>query len=103
MMPLGAEDFGSGGDGEDPQSQMFDSANNGSGFFSSTRSSPRSQASAMGGPFDPNSERFSRKVFVGGLPPDIDEGTPNGLLKAALQTEGTASNPSGPTRRFQMK
>jgi hypothetical protein len=21
-------------------------------------------------------ERFSRKVFVGGLPPDIDEGTP---------------------------
>ena len=28
------------------------------------------------GNYDPNSsERFSRKVFVGGLPPDIDEGT----------------------------
>ena len=27
------------------------------------------------GNYDPNSsERFSRKVFVGGLPPDIDEG-----------------------------
>lgn len=24
-----------------------------------------------------NGERFSRKVFVGGLPPDIDEGTIN--------------------------
>ena len=34
---------------------------------SPSRSSPRSQASD-------NGERFSRKVFVGGLPPDIDEG-----------------------------
>lgn len=34
---------------------------------SPTRSSPHSQGS------DAN-ERFSRKVFVGGLPPDIDEG-----------------------------
>ena len=38
------------------------------GFVS--RSSPRSQTSQ----FENNSERFSRKVFVGGLPPDIDEG-----------------------------
>ena len=53
------------------------------GFVSgSTRnSSPRSQSgtNSVMGPMmsncDPNSsERFSRKVFVGGLPPDIDEG-----------------------------
>jgi len=43
-----------------------------SGFYSS-RSSPRSHP-ALGPSYDPNSgERFSRKVFVGGLPPDIDE------------------------------
>ena len=47
-----------------------------SGFYGSSRSSPRSQTSQN---FDINSadrsgERFSRKVFVGGLPPDIDEG-----------------------------
>ena len=50
--------------------------------FGSTRnSSPRSQTgsnsaiSSIMGNYDPNSsERFSRKVFVGGLPPDIDEG-----------------------------
>ena len=45
-----------------------------SGFYGSSRSSPRSHNSQnydMGpGP----NERFSRKVFVGGLPPDIDEG-----------------------------
>lgn len=35
---------------------------------SPARSSPHSQGSAD------NGERFSRKVFVGGLPPDIDEG-----------------------------
>lgn len=34
---------------------------------SPSRSSPQSQGSDSG-------ERFSRKVFVGGLPPDIDEG-----------------------------
>lgn len=34
---------------------------------SPTRSSPQSQGSEV-------TERFSRKVFVGGLPPDIDEG-----------------------------
>lgn len=34
---------------------------------SPSRSSPHSQNSDT-------SERFSRKVFVGGLPPDIDEG-----------------------------
>ena len=43
-----------------------------SGFYGSSRSSPRSHNSQN---FDPtNGERFSRKVFVGGLPPDIDEG-----------------------------
>lgn len=35
---------------------------------SPSRSSPHSQGSE-------SSERFSRKVFVGGLPPDIDEGS----------------------------
>lgn len=34
---------------------------------SPSRSSPHSQGSETG-------ERYSRKVFVGGLPPDIDEG-----------------------------
>ena len=37
-------------------------------ILSPSRASPRSQGSAD------NGERFSRKVFVGGLPPDIDEG-----------------------------
>jgi len=37
---------------------------------SPSRSSPHSQGSE-------SSERFSRKVFVGGLPPDIDEGSFN--------------------------
>jgi hypothetical protein len=37
---------------------------------SPARSSPHSQGSD-------NGERFSRKVFVGGLPPDIDEGEKN--------------------------
>lgn len=37
---------------------------------SPARSSPHSQGSD-------NGERFSRKVFVGGLPPDIDEGKLN--------------------------
>lgn len=37
---------------------------------SPARSSPQSQSSDM-------NERFSRKVFVGGLPPDIDEGIIN--------------------------
>jgi cytoplasmic polyadenylation element-binding protein len=60
MMPLGSSD-------EFSDESGFD-ANN-SGFFNSSRSSPRSQTSG----FDPNTERFSRKVFVGGLPPDIDE------------------------------
>ena len=35
---------------------------------SPARSSPTSGGS------EPGTERFSRKVFVGGLPPDIDEG-----------------------------
>ena len=48
-----------------------------SGFYASSRSSPRSHSSQT---FDLSNlnnsdrERFSRKVFVGGLPPDIDEG-----------------------------
>ena len=56
-MPMGEGGFGEEG--------VFD-ANN-SAFFNSSRSSPRSHQ------YDPNGERFSRKVFVGGLPPDIDE------------------------------
>ena len=74
--------------GEASSSSGGNSANPSSGSTSygfmpgSTRnSSPRSQAgtnSVIGplmGNYDPNSsERFSRKVFVGGLPPDIDEG-----------------------------
>lgn len=64
MMPQGL-----GGDDYNEEHGVFD-ASSSSGFFSSSRSSPKSQS---GSAFDPNSERFSRKVFVGGLPPDIDE------------------------------
>ena len=66
-MPLGGDDYNEDG-------HVFDS-NSSSGFFSSSRSSPKSQTGGGGGGsgFDPNTERFSRKVFVGGLPPDIDE------------------------------
>ena len=61
-MPLGSND-------DYNEENVFD-ANSSSGFFSSSRSSPRSQSGGSG--FDPTgSERFSRKVFVGGLPPDI--------------------------------
>jgi cytoplasmic polyadenylation element-binding protein len=64
LMPLGSND-------DYNEENVFD-ANSSSGFFSSSRSSPRSQSGGSG--FDPTgSERFSRKVFVGGLPPDIDE------------------------------
>ena len=61
----GNDQSGNGGGG-------FEGANSSSGFFSSSRSSPRSQSTSS---FDVNNggERFSRKVFVGGLPPDIDE------------------------------
>ena len=62
LMPLGSND-------DYNEENVFD-ANSSSGFFSSSRSSPRSQSGGSG--FDPTgSERFSRKVFVGGLPPDI--------------------------------
>ena len=37
--------------------------------ISPSRTSPRSSAGS-----GENGERYSRKVFVGGLPPDIDEG-----------------------------
>ena len=60
-MPMGNDEYN--------EEHVFD-ANSSSGFFSSSRSSPRSQS---GSGFDVNAERFSRKVFVGGLPPDIDE------------------------------
>ena len=63
MMPLGGDDY-------NEEHGVFDTNNSSSGFFSSSRSSPKSQS---GSGFDPNTERFSRKVFVGGLPPDIDE------------------------------
>ena len=60
-----------------------------SGFYGSSRSSPRSHNSQnydMGpGP----NERFSRKVFVGGLPPDIDEG--NILMTLQKLTNVTSS------------
>ena len=39
---------------------------------SPSRISPRSPVSTSG---SESGERYSRKVFVGGLPPDIDEGT----------------------------
>ena len=61
LMPMGNDEYN--------EEHVFD-ANSSSGFFSSSRSSPRSQS---GSGFDVNAERFSRKVFVGGLPPDIDE------------------------------
>lgn len=48
---------GGGGFGDGPNMSMGSPA----------RSSPQSQGSEV-------TERFSRKVFVGGLPPDIDEG-----------------------------
>eukprot|EP00096_Caligus_rogercresseyi_P003589 TRINITY_DN1683_c0_g1_i1.p1 TRINITY_DN1683_c0_g1~~TRINITY_DN1683_c0_g1_i1.p1 ORF type:complete len:731 (-),score=197.28 TRINITY_DN1683_c0_g1_i1:1795-3987(-) len=66
----GGEDYVGGGGGGGPSGEVehgYDA--NSSGFFSSTRSSPRSQTSQ----YDATNERFSRKVFVGGLPPDIDE------------------------------
>lgn len=44
---------------------------------SPSRSSPHSQGSETG-------ERFSRKVFVGGLPPDIDEGESHAHLCESL-------------------
>lgn len=50
---------------EEP-SQLVDSTLGTQPLSSPSRSSPHSQGSEGG-------ERFSRKVFVGGLPPDIDE------------------------------
>lgn len=37
-------------------------------------------------------ERYSRKVFVGGLPPDIDEGTATGIKIQAGFISGTFSS-----------
>ena len=51
------------------------------GFYGSSRSSPRSHSSAN---YDSDKERFSRKVFVGGLPPDIDEGEQHISLSRCL-------------------
>lgn len=50
---------------DDPGSHLIDTSVQ--ALTSPSRSSPHSQGSE-------SSERFSRKVFVGGLPPDIDEG-----------------------------
>ena len=59
--------------GSDPT--QFDAATGGGGPGAGWRSSSRGggihHGSIDGGN---NGERFSRKVFVGGLPPDIDEG-----------------------------
>jgi len=59
--------------GEDSGGGSFDASGssvggNASSFFASTRSSPRGSQG-----YDSSGERYSRKVFVGGLPPDIDE------------------------------
>ncbi|CAG9855393.1 unnamed protein product [Phyllotreta striolata] len=51
---------------EEPPSHLVDSTLGTQPLSSPSRSSPHSQGSEGG-------ERFSRKVFVGGLPPDIDE------------------------------
>jgi len=51
---------------DDPSSHLIDTSVQ--ALTSPSRSSPHSQGSE-------SSERFSRKVFVGGLPPDIDEGS----------------------------
>ncbi|CAH1103123.1 unnamed protein product [Psylliodes chrysocephalus] len=51
---------------EEPPSHLVDSTLGTQPMSSPSRSSPHSQGSEGG-------ERFSRKVFVGGLPPDIDE------------------------------
>lgn len=41
-------------------------------------------------PVDMNKEeRFSRKVFVGGLPPDIDEGNTENLFFSSYQKNST--------------
>jgi len=53
---------------DDPGSHLIDTSVQ--ALTSPSRSSPHSQGSE-------SSERFSRKVFVGGLPPDIDEGSFN--------------------------
>lgn len=54
-------------DDADESGGNFLDGNNLQTIGSPARSSPHSQGSD-------NGERFSRKVFVGGLPPDIDEG-----------------------------
>jgi hypothetical protein len=36
-------------------------------------------------PFPPATECFSRKVFVGGLPPDIDEGQLQSCVRGAVK------------------
>ena len=61
------------GDDKDMVGGGFVPDGSSSGFYGSSRSSPRSHTSQN---YDMNGdrERFSRKVFVGGLPPDIDEG-----------------------------
>uniref|UniRef100_A0A0K2UDY0 Putative RNAbinding protein orb2like [Acyrthosiphon pisum] n=1 Tax=Lepeophtheirus salmonis TaxID=72036 RepID=A0A0K2UDY0_LEPSM len=69
LMSGSGEDYGGGGGGVPSGEVEHGYDANSSGFFSSTRSSPRSQTSQ----YDATNERFSRKVFVGGLPPDIDE------------------------------
>lgn len=51
---------------------------------SPARSSPHSQGSD-------NGERFSRKVFVGGLPPDIDEGESAKKERIEIQRKTNAS------------
>jgi hypothetical protein len=65
-----------GGDDFSVDERGFEGNGGSSAFFPSSRSSPRGgqSSSAQQQGFDACGERFSRKVFVGGLPPDIDEG-----------------------------
>ena len=56
-------------DTENFMSMSGPSPSSSTGLFHSPRSMPVDMT---------KEERFSRKVFVGGLPPDIDEGTENG-------------------------
>ena len=58
----------------------------------SSRISPRSPVSTSG---SESGERYSRKVFVGGLPPDIDEGDHLNQPSTILIT--IANHPSWPT------
>ena len=71
------------GMGEEKDMVGFAPDGSSSGFYASSRSSPRSHSSQtfdLSNLSNSDRERFSRKVFVGGLPPDIDEGNFSDIL-----------------------